>query len=51
VRLDATDHRALYSPEGLAHGFLTLVDDTEVSYQMTAPHTPEAARGLRFDDP
>jgi dTDP-4-dehydrorhamnose 3,5-epimerase len=51
VRLDAANRRALYIPEGFAHGFLTLVEDTEVGYQMTALYTPEAARGLRFDDP
>jgi len=51
VRLDEQNRRALYIPEGFAHGFLTLADDTEVTYQMSAPYVPEAARGLRFDDP
>ena len=38
-------------PEGFAHGFITLVDDTDVSYQMGAFYEPEAARGVRWDDP
>jgi dTDP-4-dehydrorhamnose 3,5-epimerase len=41
----------LYVPEGCAHGFLTLTDDAEVVYQMSAPYAPQAARGVRFDDP
>lgn len=43
--------RALYVPEGFAHGFLTLDDDTEVFYQMSEFYAPEAARGVRYDDP
>lgn len=42
---------ALYVPKGMAHGFLTLADDSEVAYQMTAPHVPEQACGVRYDDP
>jgi dTDP-4-dehydrorhamnose 3,5-epimerase len=38
-------------PRGCAHGFLTLRDDSEVCYWMSARHAPEASRGLRFDDP
>jgi dTDP-4-dehydrorhamnose 3,5-epimerase len=38
-------------PEGVAHGFQTLADDTEVHYQMTAAYVPEASRGVRWDDP
>ena len=41
----------VYVPEGCAHGFLTLEDDTEVSYQMSASYNPEAARGVRWNDP
>jgi dTDP-4-dehydrorhamnose 3,5-epimerase len=51
LELSAKNRRALYVPEGFAHGFLTLEDDSEVSYWMSARHAPEAARGLRFDDP
>jgi dTDP-4-dehydrorhamnose 3,5-epimerase len=51
VRLDEDDRRALFIAPGLAHGFLTLEDESEVFYQMTAPWVPEAGRGARFDDP
>jgi dTDP-4-dehydrorhamnose 3,5-epimerase len=51
VRLDAWSMRALYIPKGFAHGFQTLADDTVVSYHITAPYRPEAARGVRYDDP
>ncbi len=51
VELSAENGRALYVPAGLAHGFQTLSDDTEMLYQMGHPYVPEAARGVRFDDP
>jgi dTDP-4-dehydrorhamnose 3,5-epimerase len=51
VDLTADNRRMLYVPEGFAHGFLTLDDDTEVFYQMSAFYEPAAARGLRHDDP
>ena len=51
VTLTADDHRMMYVPEGCAHGFLTLADDAEVFYQMSSVHVPEAARGVRWDDP
>jgi dTDP-4-dehydrorhamnose 3,5-epimerase len=51
VRLDEDNRRALLVPAGAAHGFLTLADGTEVFYQMSAFHRPEAARGARWDDP
>jgi dTDP-4-dehydrorhamnose 3,5-epimerase len=51
LELSAATRRALYVPEGFAHGFLTLEDDTEVFYQMGAFHEPGAARGFRWDDP
>ena len=41
----------LYVPEGCAHGFLTLEDDTEVVYQMSEFYNAESARGVRWDDP
>lgn len=41
----------LYVPEGLAHGFLTLEDGTEVTYQMSEFYSAEAARGVRWNDP
>lgn len=51
VELDAENRRALYVPEGFAHGFQTLVDDTEIFYQMGTPYRAGQARGLRHDDP
>jgi dTDP-4-dehydrorhamnose 3,5-epimerase len=41
----------LYIPKRFAHGFQTLKDETEVFYQMSDLYVPEAARGLRWDDP
>lgn len=49
--LSADNRMQLYIPEGLAHGFLTLEDDTEVYYEMTAFHEPSAASGVRWNDP
>jgi dTDP-4-dehydrorhamnose 3,5-epimerase len=51
AELSDANRAMLYVPEGCAHGFLTLTDDAEVAYQMSAPYAPEAARGVRFDDP
>jgi dTDP-4-dehydrorhamnose 3,5-epimerase len=51
VRLDDASRHALYIPPLCAHGFQTLTDDTEVSYQIDAPFEPTAARGYPFDDP
>jgi dTDP-4-dehydrorhamnose 3,5-epimerase len=41
----------VYVPEGCAHGYLTLVPDTEVYYLTSHTYAPEAAFGVRFDDP
>lgn len=49
--LSAENRRLLYLPPGLAHGFLTLVDDVEVIYQMSVAHHPESAAGVRWNDP
>lgn len=51
VRLDAENRRLLYVPEGFAHGFVTLTDDTEVSYQISQFYNPESGAGVRWDDP
>jgi dTDP-4-dehydrorhamnose 3,5-epimerase len=51
VELSAENGHALYVPAGLAHGFQTLCDNSDVLYQMGQPYVPEAARGVRFDDP
>jgi dTDP-4-dehydrorhamnose 3,5-epimerase len=41
----------LFVPKGIAHGFLTLTDDAEVFYLVTASYTREAERGVRWNDP
>ena len=51
VELSADNRLALYIPEGCAHGFLTLADDSEVMYQISELWAPDAARGVRWDDP
>lgn len=51
AELTAHNHRMLYVPEGLAHGFQTLEDDTEVSYQISEAWQPGAAAGVRWNDP
>lgn len=51
LELTAENRAALYIPPGLAHGYLTLTDDAEFFYQMKGPYKPEAARGVRWDDP
>lgn len=51
VELTAQNRKALYVPEGFAHGFQTLEDDTEVFYQVTAFYSPEDEGGIRHDDP
>ena len=51
VELAAADHRLVYAPEGVAHGFVTLADDSAVYYQISVPYEPSSARGVRWDDP
>ena len=51
AELSAANHRALYVPEGFAHGFLTLAADSEVFYQMSEFYEPSCARGVRWNDP
>lgn len=51
VELTAQNRKALYVPEGFAHGFITLQDDTEVLYQMSEFFHAESAAGVRWDDP
>jgi dTDP-4-dehydrorhamnose 3,5-epimerase len=50
VELSADNRRTLYVPEDFAHGYQTLLDASEVWYQMSVPYAPDAARGLRWDD-
>jgi dTDP-4-dehydrorhamnose 3,5-epimerase len=49
--LSAENMRMLYVPQGFAHGFQTLKDNTEVFYQMSQFYAPEHARGVRWNDP
>src|SRR6185369_8706161 len=51
LTLTAQNHRMLYIPEGFAHGFLTLEDETNIFYQMSEFYAPESARGFRWNDP
>lgn len=51
LQLSAENHRQLYVPEGFAHGFQTLEDNTEVFYQMSAAYAPPLGRGVRWNDP
>ncbi len=50
VELSALTGRALFVPAGFAHGFLTLADDSDVTYHMGASYRPEAGRGFRWND-
>jgi dTDP-4-dehydrorhamnose 3,5-epimerase len=51
AELTADNHRMLYIPVGFAHGFQTLVDDAEVSYQMSSVFVPGSGAGVRWNDP
>lgn len=51
VELSADNRKMLYIPEGFAHGFQTLTDNTEVFYQMSEFYHPECAEGVRWNDP
>ena len=50
VELSMENRRQIYIPKGFAHGFQTLVPDTEVLYEMTVRYNPEASRGFRWND-
>jgi dTDP-4-dehydrorhamnose 3,5-epimerase len=51
TELSADSFRMLYVPEGCAHGFITLEDNTDIMYQVSAFYAPGAERGLRWNDP
>ncbi len=51
TRLSADDHRQLWIPEGFAHGFVALKDDSVLHYKCTARYFPAHERTLRWDDP
>ena len=49
--LSAGEWNQLFVPKGFAHGFVTLEEDCEVLYKVSAPFAPELDRAIRFDDP
>ncbi|HKV98482.1 MAG TPA: dTDP-4-dehydrorhamnose 3,5-epimerase [Vicinamibacterales bacterium] len=51
AELTAANRRMLYVPEGCAHGYLTLEDQSEVVYPVTCAYRPDAERGVRWNDP
>ena len=51
VELSPENGRLLYVPKGFAQGYQTLIDETEVAYQMSHEYVPEAASGVRWNDP
>jgi dTDP-4-dehydrorhamnose 3,5-epimerase len=51
VHLSKDNYKMLYIPPGFAHGFQTLLDDTEVFYHMSSRYVNEAARGILWNDP
>jgi len=51
AELSATNRLMMYVPRGFAHGFVTLTEDAEAFYLVSAAYAPELERGLRFDDP
>ncbi len=51
VELSAQNRQVLFVPEGFAHGFQTLENQTEVFYQVSEFYTPGAEKGARYNDP
>jgi len=51
ITLSSTNRLMLYLPDGFAHGYLTLEDDSEVQYLVTSGYVPESGRGARWNDP
>lgn len=51
IELTAENHTMLYIPEGCAHGFQTLEDDSEIFYMVSAAYNKESEGGVKFDDP
>jgi dTDP-4-dehydrorhamnose 3,5-epimerase len=51
VELTSENRKALYAPEGCAHGYLTLEDETEIYYLVSEFYTPGSERGIRWNDP
>jgi dTDP-4-dehydrorhamnose 3,5-epimerase len=51
VELTADNYNMFFVPEGFGHGFQTLTDETEITYQVSQFYTPGSEKGIRFDDP
>ena len=51
IELTESNRKMLFIPEGFAHGYQTLVENTEAFYMSSAFYAPEAERGLRWNDP
>lgn len=51
VELASDNYKMVYVPEGFAHGYQTLEDNTEVTYQVSQFYFPDFERGIRYDDP
>jgi len=51
VELSAANRRSLFIPEGCAHGYITLMNATEVEYAISTAYRPDSTRGYRWDDP
>jgi len=51
AELTSENRKMIYVPEGFAHGFQTIADNTEVIYQISETYHPESARGIRWNDP
>ena len=51
VELTSSNQKMLYIPENFAHGYQTLEDDSEITYQVSEFYTPHAEAGIRYDDP
>jgi dTDP-4-dehydrorhamnose 3,5-epimerase len=49
--LDASDHELVLIPEGFAHGFMTLEDNSEIFYKVTQPYAPRCDHGVKWSDP
>lgn len=49
--LTARGDRMMYVPEGVAHGFITLADNTEITYFISSPYAPQSQKGVRWNDP
>lgn len=50
IELSARNRRSIYIPRGIAHGYQTTEDETEVLYQISTPYIVSATRGIRWDD-